>query len=295
MKANESERKSLKRTMLAGALVIGASTFVFQGFIGAATATELQKTNTVPTSYANHAFASSQAAKNSLSDGYQKANYTVRDIALEYFQNQTPTSADMPKEDAAEIGAQALWAVFGLNLEGQVIEMGYQPATENLPRANWYADVLIDGKRSYSFSVDSVTGELLTIGHDRKLDAEVSVAFDPVLDQNPQEYVDLAKKLAEKYHVVYSAVTSVEYNGQGYSNNDPTISLDIKGENGEIALMTFSRYDKALLGFSNNTEYKAALEASERFHNQVQEEAKELEKSAPSADENGAFLLKILE
>ncbi len=295
MKANGSARKSVKRTMLAGALVIGASTLVFQGFIQAATATELHKTSSVPTHYATHAVGSSHAAPNGLPTGYQPANYTVGDIDLEYYQNQTPTSADMAKEEAAEIGAQALWAVFGLNLEGQVIEMGYQPATENLPRSNWYADVLIDGKRSYSFSVDSVTGELFTIGHDRALETEVSVAFDPALDQNPQEYVELASELAEKYNVVHSAVTSVEYNGQGYSNNDPTISLDIKGENGEIALMSFSRYDKALLGISYNAEYKAALEASERFHNQVQEKAKELAKSAPPAGESGAFLLKVME
>ena len=35
----------------------------------------------------------------------------------------------MTKEDAAEIGAQALWEIFDLNLEGQVIEMGYQQAS----------------------------------------------------------------------------------------------------------------------------------------------------------------------
>lgn len=43
---------------------------------------------------------------------------------VKYYKNQTPASKDMSKGDAAEIGAQALWSVYGLNLEGQVIEMG---------------------------------------------------------------------------------------------------------------------------------------------------------------------------
>ena len=80
----------------------------------------------------------------------------------------------MTKEDAAEIGAQALWEVFDVNLEGQVIEMGYQQATDSLPRSTWYADVMINGKRSYYFSVDSVTGELFNLGHaGRKLHEDV--------------------------------------------------------------------------------------------------------------------------
>ena len=70
----------------------------------------------------------------------------------------------MNKEDAAEIGAQVLWEGFDVNLEGQVIEMGYQQATDSFPRSTWYGDVMIDGKRSYYFSVDSVTGELFNLG-----------------------------------------------------------------------------------------------------------------------------------
>jgi len=280
---------------LAAAVIIGTNTLLFQGFTQAVTVAEFKQTKMIPTRYANYITGSSQVAQNSLPDGYQKANYTVGAIDLEYYRNQTPTSKDMTKEEAAEIGAQALWKVFDLNLEGQVIEMGYQQATEGLPRSSWYADVLINGERMYYFSVDSVTGELFTIGRSRTLDEKVSVAFDAALAKNPQEYVVLAKKLAEKYNVVHSAVKSVEYNGQGYSNNDPTISVDITGENGEIALMTFSRYDKALLGIGYNTEYKSALEFNEKLIKQVQERAEELEKSGFPANENEAPSLKVMQ
>ncbi|OME92836.1 MULTISPECIES: hypothetical protein [Paenibacillus] len=295
MKTNRSERKKFKKTILAATAIIGASTLLFQGFTQAATATEFKKTNTIPTSYSNYAAGSSQAVPNSLPKGYQKANYKIGAIDLEYYRNQKPTSKDMPKEEAAEIGARVLWEVFGLNLEGQVIEMGYEQPAESLPRSRWYADVLVNGKRSYSFSVDSVTGELFDIVHGRTLDKKVSVAFDPALDKNPQEYVALAKKLAEKYNVVHGPIKSVAYNGQGYSDNDPTISLDIKGEDGEIALMTFSRYDKALLGIGYNGSYKPSLEFSERLMKRVEEKAKELEKSVPPTNENEGSFLRVLD
>ncbi|MBP1991612.1 hypothetical protein [Paenibacillus eucommiae] len=302
MKENRLDRDGFKnngfrKNILAAAVVIGACTLLFQGFTQAATSVEVKKIKTIPTSYAKVATDSSQAAQQSqsLPKGYKKANYTIGAIDLEYYNNQTPTNKDMSQKAAAEIGAQALWQVFGLSLEGQVIEMGYQQATDSLPRSSWYADVLIDGERSYCFSVDSVTGELFSIVHGRTLDKKVSVAFDAVLDKNPQEYVALAKKLAETYNVVHGAVKSVEYNGQGYSSNDPTISVDITGENGEIALMSFSRYDKVLLGISYNGSYKPSKEFNEKLMERVQEKAKELEKSAPPANENDVPFLRVLD
>ncbi len=295
MKANRFGEKGFKQTVVVAAIAIGASALLFQGFIQAATAEEFKKINTIPTSYANVAASTSKATQSNLPTGYKKANYKIGAIDLEYYRNQTPTSKDITKEAAAEIGARALWEVFGLNLEGQVIEMGYQQPTESLPRSSWYADVLINGKRSYCFSVDSVTGELFDVVHGRTLDKQVSVAFDPVLDKNPQEYVALAKKLAEKYNVVHSQVKSVTYNGQGYSDNDPTISLDIAGENGEIALMTFSRYDKALLGIGYNGSYKPSLEFNEKLQKKLEEKVKELEKSAPPASGNETPFLTPVE
>jgi hypothetical protein len=293
MKANKSEGKHVKKSVFAAAMIIGASTMAFQGFTQAATAAEYNKTNTVSTSYVSYTGQSSGTANSSLPEGYKKANYTVNDIDLEYYRNQTPTSKDMAKKDAAELGAQALWSVYGLSLEGQVVEMGYQQATENFPRSSWYADVLINGGRSYWFEVDSVTGELFAVGHSRTLDKNVSVAFDAALDKNPQEYVALAKETAEKLNVVHGKVASAEYNGQGYSDNDPSISLNITGENGEIALMDFSRYDKALLGISYSASYKYTLEAIKKTEREAQADAAARQKSASSAAETQAPSLVI--
>ena len=262
MVTNRLGKKSVKKTILTATAVIGTSTLLFMGILQAVTAAEYKKTNTIPTNYVSYIGDSMKTVQNSMPKGYKKANYTVGAIELEYYRNQTPTSKDMNKEDAAEIGAQVLWGAFDVNLEGQVIEMGYQQATDSLPRSTWYAEVIIDGKRSYYFSVDSVTGELFSLGRaDRALIAEnVSVVFDEALDKNPQEFVSLAKELVEKYNVINGAVKSVKYNGQGYSNNVPTVSIDITGENGEIALLTFSRYDKELLGIVYSASYKPSLE-----------------------------------
>ncbi|WP_276916224.1 hypothetical protein [Aneurinibacillus aneurinilyticus] len=295
MKANRLKRKSFKKTILAAAVVIGGSTLLFQGLIQAVTAAEFKKTDTVPTSYANYTASSSKAAQKSLPAGYKKANYTVGEIDLESYRNQKPTSKDMTKEAAAEIGAQALWEIFDLNLEGRVIEMGYNEANENLPRSRWYADVHINDKLSYFFEVDSVTGELFGIGRSRTLDKQVSLAFDPALHKKPQEYVELARKLAEKYNVVHSPVKSVKYNNQGYMDNDPDITMYVTGENGELATMTFSRYDKALLTIGYSTPTKHALESSEKDMKRLQEKVKELEKSDSPANGNETPFMRVIE
>lgn len=270
MKKSNHERKGMKKNVSTATLILGATTLLFLGISQVAADTAYNKTDIIPTSYANYTEEHTETVENSLPEGYKRADYTVGTIDLEYYKKQTPTSKDMKKEDAAEIGAQALWSVFGINLDGQVIEMGYHAPNEGLPRPRWIGEVNINDEGSFSFTIDSVTGELLSIGRSRTLTEDVSVAFDPSLDKNPQEFIDLAWETAEKLNIVHGPVASVEYNGQGYSENDPSISLDIEGENGEIALVTFSRYDKALLGISYHAEYKYTLEIIERIEQDLE-------------------------
>jgi hypothetical protein len=270
MEAKKTKGKCVKNTVFA-ALLIGASTMVFQGLIQTAMAAEFNKTNTIPTTYVSYAKQSSAAVQISIPKGYKNANYTVKDSELAYYKTQKPTSKDMDMKDAAKIGAQALWNVFKVDLEGQVIEMGYQPATTHLPRSSWHGDVLMNGKLGYDFDIDSVTGELFGITHNRTLDKKVSVAYDKVLAKNPQKYAALARTTAEKLNVVHGKVASVEYNCQGYGNNDPDITFNIKGKNGEAASMTFSRYDKALLGISYNAAYKYTQEYMKQLEQRTEQ------------------------
>ena len=280
--------------MIAAALMISASTVLFQGVTKSVTGSAFKKTDHVPADYAAYGSGPPQPSHSRLPEGYVEANYRVGEIDLESYRSQTPANKDMTKEAAAEIGAQALWEIYGVSLEGQTIEMGYQQANESVPRSRWYADVVVDGERKYSFSVDSVTGELFTIGFNRVLEEEVSVDFDAALDKHPEEYEALAKALAEKYNIVRGAVQSARYNGQGYINNDPSISVEIVGQNGQVALMTFSRYDKALLGISYPPEYKSALEYAERWMKRIQEMKEESDTPYSGRGEVPA-LMKILE
>ncbi|WP_127496770.1 hypothetical protein [Paenibacillus glycanilyticus] len=252
-----------RKAILAAVVAIGGSALLFQGFTQAATIVQLKKVNTTPTSYESITAGLTLAGQVSSPEGYKTTYYVVKAID-QGDSSQTPSSKDITNKAAAEIGAKALWEIYGISLDGQVIEMEYDKGNTSLPRATWHANVRIDGKLAYTFTVDSVTGDLFDISYVRELDQEVSVAVDKALDKNPQEYEELGKKIAEKFDVVHGVVKSVAYNGQGYSNNDPTIAVKITGENGEIALMDFSRYDQKLIGISYHAKLQYFHENNEK-------------------------------
>lgn len=256
MKENNSEKRILKKNILAAVLIAGVGTLVFQGVTQMAMANETGKTDIVPTSYAATATTLTSPETDSIPEGYVKAEYTVTDNDLPYYRTQTPTAKDITKEEAAEISAQVIWKIFDVELDGQVIEMGYNEPTKTMPRSQWIADVVTGDAWDYGYGayVDSVTGEVQSVWRDRTLDVDVSLGYDSALAKNPEEYIALAKELAEKYDVVCGSIASVAYNSQGYNNNDPSISIVITGENGKMVLMGFSRYDQALRSISYNYE-----------------------------------------
>lgn len=260
----------MKKTVMATAFIIGASTLIFQGLTHAAAQTEYNKRQVVPADYANDTRAMSESLENRLPKGYQKANYTVETIDLEYYHNQTPGSMDMNKEEAAEIGARALWSVYGASLEGAVIEMGYEPANDHLPRSRWFGDVTVSEGVRYFFYIDSVTGELFSLGKSRRLDEKISAAFDPTEDKNPQEYVEVAREWADQLKIVSGPVVSVEYQGQGHVNHEPSIMLEIRDENGEVAQIVLSRYDKSVLSIAYHASYQYTLENIKKIEQQLQ-------------------------
>lgn len=258
-KTKKTAAMKMKRLLVAVA-ILGGSTMAFQGFTKIATAAEYNKTSIVPTSYNVSLETSVKESKDIVPNGYQKANYTIRDIDLEYYRDKKPTSKDISKEEAAELGAQALWSVFGINLEGQVIEMGYRPVRDDsdeftYPRAMWEGSIFINGygKGSHGFEIDAVTGEVLNLFYGRELEGDIKAGFSLDLQNNGGgEYQTLAKETAEKLNLVNGTVSSVVYNSQGSTGNDPNIGFFVKGENGEIGYLTFSRYDKALLAVLYN-------------------------------------------
>lgn len=286
MKAKRLGGKSFKKTILVATMLIGASTLIFQGLIQVVVAGELDKTKTIATSYVNYEKELSQVTQEDLREGYNKANYKVETIDLDIYRNQKVTVNDITREDAAEIGAQALWNVYSVSLDDQVIEMGYNEAVESLPRSNWFGYIKVNDKLSYYFYVDSLTGELFDVGCSRTLDTNVPLGFDSALAKNPQEYIDLVKEFAEEHNVVHGLVKLVEYSSQGYQSNDPDAQFEITGENGECAQINISRYDKALLGISYNAKHKYTLKHIKKIEKEMQIMDEKLKNSDQSSNEN---------
>lgn len=275
MKTSNMKRKSFVKTVLAAAVMIGSTTGLFQGLTQVAAANEIGKKDIIPTSYAAVSYptvGTMQSAQENAPEGYKKANYTLVDNDLPYYRDKKPTASDISREAAAETGAQALWTVFNIELEGKVLEMAYNPATED-NRATWEGCWWIDGKgkstQNYFFSVDAITGELHTIQYSRTLKENVSVGFDAALAQNPQEYEVLAKSAAEQFGAVHGLVKSAEYANQGSASNDPTIDIRVTGENGELAQISFSRYDKALLSIAFDSWCKEAAATAQKIEEEM--------------------------
>lgn len=243
----------------------------FNTFAEAAVRSEMGRVETVPTVYNVPA----QETGEEVPKGYKKANYTVEKDPLEYYKNQKPAEKDLTQEEAAELGARLVWKIFGAELDGAIIYMGYDSGTSTLPRATWSGDIRFGTERKpedncYSFIIDAVTGENFSVCHSRTLNVKVELGLDADLEKNPQEYLELAKQFAEQKELVGGKVAAVRYNCQGYSANDPDIAIDVVGENGEKANITISRYDKAVKGICFN----ASMENVEALENNIQQQGK---------------------
>lgn len=105
------------------------------------------KTETIFTRYSTGSKTTNTAPENALPDGYVKPDYQLADNDLEYYRDKKPTSADLSREAAAELGVQGLYRVFGLDMNGKTIEMAYNPA-QNGHRATWEGNWWPDGKKA---------------------------------------------------------------------------------------------------------------------------------------------------
>lgn len=246
MNRNTENKKESGKTILEAFAVITAVTLLFSALTESVLAKEIKKVEVIPTSYNVTPISTKE---NSVPDGYTKANYTV---VADPLVNNKPTSKDMTMEEAAEIGAQRLWEIWGVDLDGATIYMSYEPVREDYPRAAWSGDVRfgprVPGTDGYYVTIDAVTGEPCSAVKSRTLTENVPLGRDSSLDKNPEEYEKLARELAEKLNFVDGEVASAEYNSQGYAGNDPDITIYVTGVNGGTAALTFSRYDKAFLG-----------------------------------------------
>ena len=244
----EKKHGSTARTLLAAAVMVGVITTGFYGVVQVVQAAENNQVIALPTNYSAGINAMADTDLSVAKDGYIQPSYTIVDNEL--FKDDSPTANDISRDEAAKIGAQAINSVFGVDLDGKTIEMGYWPA--KAARAEWFGECWIEGKKgpeypAYSFTLDAITGEVNVVQHSRILDVDTDLGYDAELAKNPAEMEAVAKQYATELNVVGGPVKSSIIDTQGYTNNDPTVNFRIEGENGKRASIELSRYDKALL------------------------------------------------
>ncbi len=262
------------KTLLASALTIGAIAGGFWGTTNLVVAAESDKVVSLPTSYSVEVVTPPTVQRpESETEDIIKPVYTLVDNDLEYYRDKKPTVNDISREAAAEIGVNALTKVFGIDLHGKEIEMTYQPSERGL-RAQWLGDWWYNGKKnpddlyvsSYSFTVDAVSGELQFINHNRVLPSSDTPGPGYDLLTGSDDYSVLAQEAALQYGAIYGEVKTVEYSGQGSTNNDPLIWYDLTGTGGERARISLSRHDKSLVGVTYDDGIKWTDESIQLMH-----------------------------
>lgn len=291
MNRNTENKKESGKTILEAFAVITAVTLLFSVLTESVLAKEIKKVEVIPTSYNVTPISTKE---NSVPDGYTKANYTV---VADPLVNNKPTSKDMTMEEAAEIGAQRLWEIWGIDLDGATIYMSYEPVREDSPRATWSGDVRF-GPRTpetdgYYVTVDAVTGESFIASMGRTISENVPLGLDVALDKNPEEYEKLAWDLAEKLNFVDGKVASSEYNSQGYSGNDPDITIYVTGVNGGTAVLTFSRYDKEFTGLIYPKCFAINEIATEKMLEELEQKIDQERKNNSESKSESAELIAI--
>ncbi|MCI8607225.1 MAG: hypothetical protein HFG72_10550 [Hungatella sp.] len=258
-------RNTLKLTLTALAM-IGAGSILFYAAAETSLDARAGQAETVPTSYqVPNSLPPALPESGEKDTGAQTVNYH---ISMDDLNTETPTDVDLTMEEAAKTGAQYLKNIYGLDLEGAYVYMMYYSGTQTFPRAFWSGDVLFEKAQTpestrWTYIIDAVTGELFDIGYGRKLDANPPLGIDQSLANDYSLYAQLAKAKVEECRLMDSPIVRVDYNCQGYSVNDPTITVDVIGQKGEIVNMTYSRYDQAFLGVITDTSRRISESALE--------------------------------
>lgn len=280
-----------KVTVFAAVGAIGVATLLYSGVTAVAANAALSEQRDIPTTYSLPSITeiSAQPIAKLPDNNAATRKFTITDNSLEYYRDKKPTANDITREQAADIGMKELEKVFGVNLTGKTVAMAYDPAEDGM-RAQWSGEFLIKGDwktgEGYSFSVDSVTGELHSIHHLRSLSTSTSLDYDAKIAKDPSVFQALAKATAEEHSIVSGKVKSAAYAGQGYQNNDPEVMIKIVGENGQRSQLQFSRFDQALLSIMYQPaidELDSTMQRDAQWANEMEDRAKVFFKNNPES------------
>ena len=112
--------------------VIGTGTILFNVAAEAAMKDRMGQMETVPTSYQiSDSLAAPLPEQETKEEGNTEVNYHV---IMDSLYTETPRETDLTMEEAAAAGVQYLRNIFGMDLEGAYVYMGFNPGTVTFPR-----------------------------------------------------------------------------------------------------------------------------------------------------------------
>ncbi len=279
-------RKNLKLAA-AAFLMIGAVTLLFHTATKTAAATGFSGKEEFKVSYPS-------SIRDAVLKEEEKNESISCQIEMDSLNQETPTEADLTMAEAAQTGLRYLKNIFEQDFTGANVFMMYDSGTITFQHSFWCGDVLFGTERTpdaerWTFMLDSVTGDLFTASYGKKLDVSVPLGLDEALEQNYGMYETLAREILKRCDLLEGEISSVEYNCQGYSGNDPDITLDVYGENNSAVSLTFSRYDQTLLGVGTDAERRiseASLEnLPDRPHPDIEEISVKFDQALEDNDE----------
>ena len=170
--------KGILATALAVVLSIGMFSALFIGANNVAYAAANGSTVSFPATANTHNAAVRESV---VPAGYQTPSLTVNEIHSFY----EKTANTLTAEAAAELGAQYIWEVFGVSVDGKTVEMSYGSFPSNT-RTHWYGYVIPAGGSAittlsinenneaviekastlFTFSIDAVTGARISVWQD---------------------------------------------------------------------------------------------------------------------------------
>jgi len=190
---------------------------------------------------------------------------------------RTEVSASaLSPEKAVELGARYIWEVFGEDIDGKAVDIGFTIPTAT-SRAHWVGWVWESDwerhdlgatrpRHSFKFIIDALTGERISI-HDIRSDRgnshlpERTMTMDQLFEredtipENIEMYTELAREFAQK-HFNLTEVTEVVYDnmrfevterGNRYERNNAVVTyretllrFTATDERGRSALLTIS-------------------------------------------------------
>lgn len=173
-----------------------------------------------------------------------------------------PSGNAMSYEEAAEIGAQYIWDMYGDSIDGKTVKMFYCSWSSHT-NTYWMGTVadsekdFENYKSSYIFQINAVTGERVSIGplttsRTSDLGEGKTYTMSPVemealqhvAPENVDEYAQIAREAAQK-HFNHTKVAAVEFVSISLINSkEEAESYRMAWEAGKDKPFTFTLYEK---------------------------------------------------